>query len=324
MTLARLKHIQYVKNVDDATSRQSFEYWLSEHLRLNGMYWGVMALVGLKSLDTLPKPQVIEYVLSCYDAKSGGFGAYPQHDGHILSTLSGLQILLIYDSLHTIDDKRAQITKFIKDLQLPDGSFQGDSYGEVDTRFVYNAVSSLSILGQLTEDVVERASQFLVRCENFDGSYGMEPGAESHAAQVFTVVGALAIMDKLHLVKHDKLATWLSERQVKEGGFNGRPEKLPDSCYSWWVLSPLTILGHQNWVDLARLGDFILGCQDEEIGGFSDRKDNQTDIYHTCFAIMGLSLADHELYDLEAIDPVYCMPYSATQKIQKWPYAGRE
>ena len=29
---------------------------------------------------------------------------------------------------------------------------------------------------------------------------------------------------------------WLSERQTKSGGLNGRPEKLPDVCYSWYIV----------------------------------------------------------------------------------------
>lgn len=315
MSFIKANHINYVKNLDTSLAKQSFEYWLSEHLRLNGLYWAVTTLACLKSLETLPKTEVIEFVVSCYDAQSGGFGAYPEHDGHMLSTLSAIQILAIYDALDSISDKTGNIIKFIKSLQLPDGSFMGDSYGEVDTRFVYNAVSSLSLLKALTPDICDSAAKWLCQCENFDGGYGLRPGAESHGAQVFTVVGALAIMNKLHLVNTEKLASWLSERQVPEGGLNGRPEKLPDCCYSWWVLSPLKMIGKETWIDLPKLGDFILSCQDPE-GGISDRKDNQTDIYHTCFGICGLSMIDSDKWDLEPIDPVYCMPYNVTKKFK--------
>lgn len=34
-------------------------------------------------------------------------------------------------------------------------------------------------------------------------------------------------------VDTDKLGHWLAERQTSSGGLNGRPEKLPDVCYSW-------------------------------------------------------------------------------------------
>jgi len=31
--------------------------------------------------------------------------------------------------------------------------------------------------------------------------------------------------------------------------FAGRPEKLPDVCYSWWVLASLKIIGRLHWID---------------------------------------------------------------------------
>lgn len=53
----------------------------------------------------------------------------------------------------------------------------------------------------------------------------------------------------LHEIDADQLGWWLCERQLPSGGLNGRPEKLPDVCYSWWVLSSLTILGRLHWID---------------------------------------------------------------------------
>jgi len=48
---------------------------------------------------------------------------------------------------------------------------------------------------------------------------------------VFCCVGALAIGGALHHVDKDLLGWWLAERQVKTGGLNGRPEKLPDVSF---------------------------------------------------------------------------------------------
>ncbi|ODV68960.1 terpenoid cyclases/Protein prenyltransferase, partial [Hyphopichia burtonii NRRL Y-1933] len=310
------KHVQYVKDLDSSMTQQTYEYWLLEHLRMNGLYWGVVALVSCKRLEELPVEEVIKFILSCYDEKRGGFGAFPQHDAHILSTLSAIQILSIYERLEEIEDKRGEIVGYIKSLQLSNGSFKGDEFGEVDTRFVYTSVSALSILGELSEEIKELASSFIMKCENFDGGFGMLPGAESHAAQVFTCIGTLAICNRLDKIENkNRLCNWLSERQVlPSGGFNGRPEKLPDVCYSWWVLSSLSIIGSIKWINDEYLEKFILSCQDEINGGLSDRPENQTDVYHTCFGIAGLSLLNYEKYDLIEIDPVYCMPKYITNK----------
>lgn len=323
-TLYKEKHIKFII---DQESNRSYEYWLSEHLRMNGLYWGVTALITMKSLNeiTLPQPEVIEYVLSCWDDRSGAFGSFPKHDAHILSTLSALQILKIYDlDLSMLkQDQKQRLVKFIKGLQLSNGSFQGDRFGEVDTRFTYTAISALSLLDELTLDVVDPAVDFIMNCLNFDGGFGLVPGSESHAAQAFVCVGALAIMDRLDVLASngsaERICSWLSERQVlPSGGFNGRPEKLPDVCYSWWVLSTLSILGRAHWVNLNKLEGFILSCQDPIEGGISDRPDNQTDIYHTCFGITGLSLIDHAKFDLDEIDPIYCMPKVVTKNFKKW------
>lgn len=109
---------------------------------------------------------------------------------------------------------------------------------------------------------------------------------------VFCCVGALALTGSLHHVDKDLLGWWLCERQVKSGGLNGRPEKLPDVhfsslgiffsfyfscnglwssypvstvslqvCYSWWVLSSLTMIDRAHWIDKDKLIKFIIDCQ---------------------------------------------------------------
>lgn len=108
---------------------------------------------------------------------------------------------------------------------------------------------------------VEQAVSHIQACENFDGSYGRKPGAESHAGQVFTCLGALAIAKRLDLVNRDKIGAWLSERQLPNGGLNGRPEKLEDVCYSWWVLSSLAMIDRLHWIDGDKMISFILKCQ---------------------------------------------------------------
>lgn len=326
--LAVEKHIDYIVALN--TKVRDYEFWLTEHLRLNGIYWGLTALFILDTPDSLNSKEVIKFVLSCFDKQSGGFGAFPEHDGHMLLTLSAVQILSMLDLLDVLSsDQRHALIQFIKGNQVSGGGFQGDRFGEIDVRFVYNGVSALSILGELTEDVADSAVEFILGCQNFDGGFGMVPGAESHAGQIFTCLGALAICDKLEKLSpsnQDLLASWLSERQQDSyndpsnlefaGGLNGRPEKLPDVCYSWWVLSSLAILDKLSWIDQEALTKFILRSQDLEKGGISDRPNNEVDVYHTVFGLAGLSLMGYP--KLQQIDPVYCMPASVTRTFRKW------
>lgn len=49
---------------------------------------------------------------------------------------------------------------------------------------------------------------------------------------MFTCLGALAILDRVEDVDAETLAWWLAERQLPNGGLNGRPEKLEDVSVS--------------------------------------------------------------------------------------------
>lgn len=187
--------------------------------------------------------------------------------------------------------KKADIFyKVIADLQDRNtGSFRGDEWGETDTRFLYGALNALSLMHLLHLVDVDLAVQYIQSCKNLDGGYGSHPNAESHSGQILTCVAALSIAKRLDLVD-DRLAAWLSERQLPNGGLNGRPEKLEDVCYSWWVAASLDILGKLHWIDKEKLAKFILSCQDTEKGGISDRPGDMVDVFHTQFGVAGLSL----------------------------------
>ncbi|KAK5990409.1 putative geranylgeranyl transferase type-2 subunit beta [Cladobotryum mycophilum] len=307
-------HVKYVQSLN--TKTDDLDYWVTEHLRLNGVYWGLTALHLLGRPDALPRDETIDFVLSCQH-ENGGFGAAPGHDAHMLSTVSAVQILAMVDGFDELEARgkgKALTGKFMADLQNPEsGSFYGDEWGEEDTRFLYGALNALSLLGLLSLVDVDKAVAHVVACSNFDGGYGAKPGAESHSAQIFTCVAALAIAGRLDLADKEKLGRWLSERQLPSGGLNGRPEKTEDVCYSWWVLSSIQMIDRTHWIDSQGLINFILTCQDSEAGGFSDRPGNMVDVWHTCFGTTGLSLLGYP--GLEAVDPRYCMPSKVIAKI---------
>ncbi|KAM3514436.1 hypothetical protein MY11210_001880 [Beauveria gryllotalpidicola] len=314
-TLAADAHVKYIQSLDSKIDE--VDYWLTEHLRLNGVYWGLNALHLLRRPDALPRQETIDFILSCQH-ESGGFGAAPGHDAHMLSTVSAVQVLAMVDGLDDLEARgkgqgKAQVGKFMADLQNREtGSFFGDEWGEEDTRFLYGAFNALSLLKLLHLVDINRAVDFIVSCANFDGGFGAKPGAESHSAQIFTCLGALSIANRLDLVDKEKLGRWLSERQLPGGGLNGRPEKSEDVCYSWWVLSSLAMIDRTHWIDREGLINFILSTQDLENGGFSDARGNMVDVFHTCFGLAGLSLLGYP--DLEPVDPRYCMPKKITQK----------
>ena len=323
----------------------------------SGVYWSVAALSLLKPADEVDdlmgltkelvspdhfdsesksgdgnnRQSIVDWVFQCYDPKTGGFGGNVGQDAHLLYTLSALQILAMADKLDDHRLEKENVAKFVASLQQSDGSFAGDKWGEIDTRFSYCALSSLSILGFLTrryndgkkqseEDLIniDHAVEYIASCKNFDGGFGCIPGAESHAGQIFCCIGALSIAGALDLVDSELLGWWLCERQCDSGGLNGRPEKQADVCYSWWILSVLSMLGRVSWINTEKLVDFILKCQDDDDGGIADRPDDMADVYHTFFGICGLSLLGYldrlkDTYRL--IDPVYALPKDTVKRL---------
>ena len=99
-----------------------------------------------------------------------------------------------------------------------------------------------------------------------------------------------------------------------------RPEKQADVCYSWWILSALSILGRVSWINGDKLATFILKCQDNDDGGIADRPDDMADVFHTFFGIAGLSLLGHLHKDevngvYRKIDPVYALPTDVVERL---------
>ncbi|KAL8790731.1 MAG: hypothetical protein Q9195_006209 [Heterodermia aff. obscurata] len=309
------KHVMYIQSLD--TRKDELEYWLTEHLRLNGVYWGLTTLHLLGHPDALPRRETIDFVLSCQH-DNGGFGAAPGHDPHMLYTVSAVQILVTIDAVDELEKHceggKKRVGEFIASLQDRDnGSFAGDEWGETDTRFLYGALNALSLLHLTSLIDTTKAVQYVQACANFDGGYGVSPGAETHSGQIFTCLGALAIAGRLDLVDKDRLGGWLSERQLDNGGLNGRPEKLEDVCYSWWVGSSLAMIDRLHWIDGKKLGNYILQCQDVELGGLADRPGDAVDVFHTFFGVAGLSLLSHA--GLESVNPIYGMPSKVIERV---------
>ncbi|XP_076066435.1 geranylgeranyl transferase type-2 subunit beta isoform X2 [Oratosquilla oratoria] len=283
------KHAEYI--VGYSKKKNDFEYTMTEHFRMSGIYWGITAIDLLGQLDSMDSGEIIAFIKSCQDTTSGGVAPSLNHDPHILYTLSAVQILTILDSLDTLDIEG--IVKYIASLQKSDGSFAGDKWGEVDTRFSFCAVACLALLKRLDAINVDKAIEFVMCCQNVDGGFGTRPGSESHAGQIYCCVGLLSITGRLHLVNADLLGWWLCERQLPSGGLNGRPEKLPDVCYSWWVLASLTMLGRLHWINADKMKTFIFATQIQQ--AFGDKAMGTTDK-----AVVQLLQRCHTLVESEA------------------------
>lgn len=77
---------------------------------------------------------------------------------------------------------------------------------------------------------------------------------ESHGGTTYCAIAALCLTDQLNILSHkevEKVKRWLVLRQDVQdgGGFNGRPNKPVDTCYSFWIGAALKILGAFDLTD---------------------------------------------------------------------------
>lgn len=127
--------------------------------------------------------------------------------------------------------------------------------------------------------------------QSYDFGIAQGPELESHGGSSYCAVATLVLLNQLHKLNDHQLQgliRWLINRQ--EDGFQGRPNKPVDTCYSFWVGAALKMLGAYKYVDETQNRRYVLMTQDRVIGGFSKWVDNSSDPMHTYLGLSGLSL----------------------------------
>jgi geranylgeranyl transferase type-1 subunit beta len=202
-----------------------------------------------------------------------------------------LTLLTLEDDLSKVN--RRLVTQTIGRLQNKQtGCFASSlSQGEEDMRFVYSAISVCYIMDDFSSVNVELCCQFVLDSLSYEGAFGQKPGGEAHAGSTYLALASLSLMgrvDRLSSTQKHRLVDWLVMRQVC--GFNGRPNKDEDTCYSFWVGASLAILDSHHLIDLPAVHLFIQSCEGGASGGFKKTADAQADPLHSHFVISALAL----------------------------------
>ncbi|MEE6516096.1 hypothetical protein FKM82_025337 [Ascaphus truei] len=224
---------------------------------------------------------------------SKGYGLlHPYDSSHIAMTYTALSSLVILgDDLSRVN-KEACLAG-LRALQLHDGSFCAVPEGsENDMRFVYCAACICYMLNDWSGINIGKSIEYIRRSMSYENGLGQGAGLEAHGGSTFCGIAALCLMGKLEDVFSEKelnrIRRWCIMRQ--QNGFNGRPNKPVDTCYSFWVGATLTLLNIFKYTNLERNRHFILSTQDRLVGGFAKWPDSHPDALHAYFGICGLSL----------------------------------
>lgn len=83
--------------------------------------------------------------------------------------------------------------------------------------------------------------------KSYEYGFGQSPGEESHGGSTFCGTAALTLMGKQKegLLNKDRLIKWCLDRQST--GFQGRPNKQPDTCYCFWIGASLDVSEVYNY-----------------------------------------------------------------------------
>jgi geranylgeranyl transferase type-1 subunit beta len=120
-------------------------------------------------------------------------------------------------------------------------------------------------------------------------------------------------MDCLNDLDHqDELIRWCLQRQNE--GFNGRPNKPDDSCYSWWIGATLKLLNKDYLINIEQNQIFLHATEAKVTGGFSKWPDSTPDPLHSYLSLASLSLMKHE--NLKTIHPALMVPIDLVDKLQ--------
>ncbi|XP_075238392.1 geranylgeranyl transferase type-1 subunit beta [Lycorma delicatula] len=223
--------------------------------------------------------------------------------GHLAMTYTALACLIILgDDLSRLN--RQAIAEGVKALQQSDGSFCATLSGsESDMRFVYCATCICYMIQDWSGMDKDKTVDFILNSMSYDFGFGQSPGLESHGGSTYCAVASLFLMNRLHDTFENKqlegLKRWSLMRQVC--GYQGRPNKPVDTCYSFWVGATLKLLDVFHLSEPTENRSYILSTQDSIVGGFAKWVDSIPDPLHTYLGLSGLSLLGEE--GLLEVDP---------------------
>ncbi len=227
-------------------------------------------------------------------------GPVSQHDqGHLAMNYCALSLLkMLGDDFSRVN--KAALLRGTRLLQQADGSFSPVAGGsENDMRFVYCAAAVCFMLNDFSGMDVDLATKFICSSQRYDGGISQGGARESHGGSTYCAVAALSLMGRLEMrtgkirdvcflllivcskrldssIDKEALIDWLAARQST--GFQGRVNKVPDSCYGFWCGATLKLLGvFDSVVDPKNLSSFILACG-QEMGGFAKHPDANADV----------------------------------------------
>jgi len=316
LTLIKKRHEKFLLRFLDILPGDRFASL--ETSRMTILFFAISGLDVLgsleKSLNEERKREIVDWIYSL-QVEAGFLGStflkIPKLEDklcdsvHIAMTYTALATLVILgDDLSRIN--RKGVLQGLKSLQKPDGSFMASKEEQgCDMRFVYCAASICTFVNSFDGIDTEKMVEYILKSQTYEGAFGQSPGLEAHGGSTYCALAALSMLGKLENLDQrvkDKCQKWCCLRLNE--GFNGRPNKQDDTCYTYWIGGALKLLSPtENFANdqVLHCVKYVLSTQDSITGGLAKWPENQPDPMHTYLGLAGLSIASYS--DLRPIDP---------------------
>ena len=110
------------------------------------------------------------------------------------------------------------------------------------------------------------------------------------------------------------LARLSLDENLRHVGFNGRCNKVADTCYTWWVGATLATLGKGDLVARVPARRFLLEKTQHLIGGLAKHPGGPPDMYHAYFGLAALAAMGEP--GLKEIDTTLAVSVKTAWKIE--------
>lgn len=230
--LQRDNHLEYLtkglKRLDPSfcvldANRPWLCYWILHSIALLGDY-----------VEHEVEDNVVDFLSRCQDP-NGGYGGGPGQLPHLATTYAAVNALITVGGERSLSSiNREKVYMFFKRMKQPSGAFRMHDAGEIDVRACYTAISVASVLNILDDELIQNVGDYILSCQTYEGGISGEPGAEAHGGYTFCGFATMILINEVNRLDLAGLLDWVAFRQGREGGFQGRTNKLVDSCYSFW------------------------------------------------------------------------------------------
>ncbi|OJD13721.1 hypothetical protein AJ78_05853 [Emergomyces pasteurianus Ep9510] len=245
------------------------------------------------------------------------------------------------DYLRDIDDiDVSRLISHIKACQSYDGGFSVSPMTESHAGLTYCALASFSFLGCIVPSGVHDVSvssrattkfEDLIRWLTWRQTIQLEETEEcesdtdkqSNIGEVNMEKTDVSLDENIAALPDIPSPSLQSCEGLHWAGFNGRLNKIADTCYSFWVTGTLGILDSLNVINAEANRRYLLEKTQHIIGGFGKCVGDPPDLLHSYLGLACLGLFDE--VGIASVDPTFCTSKRARQHLESLPWwAGAE